>query len=100
LLAKIAPPKVENELVTVVEMFQISRNSVTVLDTVTNLSFSGNGYYRYNNVATSPIYVNAPQVDQLDLGFKEYKYWTPIRVKIQVYPYKIYQADSAQRVTH
>jgi hypothetical protein len=38
-----------------------------------------------NNPGT-PTYSAVPQQDQIDLAFKEFKYWTPMEVEIHWYP--------------
>lgn len=89
-IALVTPPKVENRLVTVSQVIGIARNTTTVNDGLSTTSWSGNGFYRFNNVSSTPIYGGVPQRDQLDLYFKLYKYWTPKRVKITVLPYQPY----------
>lgn len=34
-----------------------------------------------------PVYQGVPQQDQLDLAFKEFKYWTPMETEIHWYPF-------------
>jgi len=90
-----APPKVENKLVTTVCVIPISRNAggtVPIVETTASYAFSGNGYYKFGYGATTPTYQGTAQQPQLDLAFEEYKYWTPVRVKITWYPFS-YQYD-------
>jgi len=59
-LALVAPPKVENRLVTVVDVIKLTRNTTVITDPTTTYSFSGNGIYKFNNISTSPSYLTVP----------------------------------------
>jgi len=82
-----APPRVENRLITVIDVYRIARNTYgAVNDPNAQYSWSGNGPYRPSVTGGTPIALTGPQVAQLDLAFKEYKYWTPVSVTIDWYP--------------
>lgn len=89
-LALLAPPKVENRLVTTVDVFRMTRNTTLINDPTSTYAISGNGIYKFNNVSSTPSYLTIPQEGQIDLAFKMFKYWTPKRIKITVLPYKFF----------
>jgi hypothetical protein len=55
-LARLAPPKVENEEFTVVQTYNIvpDGNSVAGPDRVGRLAVTGNGVYNYNVLSSTP----------------------------------------------
>jgi hypothetical protein len=59
-LALLAPPKVENRLVTVQDFIRLTRNSTVVTDPTTTYAFSGNGIYKFNNTSSTPAYLTVP----------------------------------------
>lgn len=59
-MARLAPPKVENRLVTTVSIFGARRNTVVLNDRQCSMAFSGNGMYQFNNVSATPTYLFVP----------------------------------------
>jgi len=96
-LAKVAPPKVENEEFTVLQTYSISpdRDTVAGVPRISRIAVTGNGFYFYSALSSAPINtpgamaVNIAQVEQVDRRFAMYKYWTPLYVKMSVYPHLV-----------
>jgi hypothetical protein len=59
-LALLAPPKVENRIVTVCDVVTLTRNTTVINDPTATYSFSGNGTYKFNNVSSTPLYLSVP----------------------------------------
>jgi hypothetical protein len=59
-LALLAPPKVENRLITVLDHIGMTRNQTVVIDPRATYAFSGNGVYKFDNVSTTPNYLTVP----------------------------------------
>jgi len=56
-LALVAPPKVENRMVVVEDMFTITRNSTLLGSNIeAQYQFSGNGVYKMTNNPGTPTY--------------------------------------------
>jgi hypothetical protein len=98
-LAKVAPPKVENEEFTVLTTLTLREDSGTVagLPRIGRIAVTGNGFYFYAATSSTPTAPtdNIAQVEQVDRRFAMYKYWTPLLVKIDAYPHIVdYQSNS------
>lgn len=65
-MAKIAPPKVENEEFTVIENVQINADAGTVagVPRISRLGVTGNGWYSYSTTSATPI--TPPRVAQVE----------------------------------
>jgi hypothetical protein len=75
-------------MVVVEDIYTITRNSAaTFAGNESQYSFSGNGVYKTTTTPGVPTYDSVPQQDQLDLAFREFKYWTPMEVEIHWYPF-------------
>lgn len=60
-LALLAPPKVENRMVVVEDIYTITRNNTTVLaGNESQYSFSGNGVYKMTTTPGVPTYDSVP----------------------------------------
>jgi hypothetical protein len=96
-LAKVAPPKVENEEFTVVSVLTLRPDSGTAvgLPRISRIAVTGNGWYNYSATSSTPSAItdNVAQVEQVNRRFSMYKYWTPLLCKATAFPH-IVEYDS------